>query len=114
MLYTDRHRLGRMLIEVALSNRSRSSDAVYYAVLALASYHRGDTLMRVDRHKRAALKSLYLHLDPDVCEATEHVAANLILCVLEVRRHCHGHISAMLTVYRCNKHPAQTPLGSAT
>ncbi|OAL00555.1 hypothetical protein IQ06DRAFT_221774 [Phaeosphaeriaceae sp. SRC1lsM3a] len=42
--------------------------------------------MRVDRHKRAALKSLYLHLDPDVCEATEHVAANLILCVLEMQQ----------------------------
>jgi hypothetical protein len=75
-----------MIIEVALSNRSQSSNGVYYAVLALASHHRGDSLMQVDRYKRAALKNLYLHLDPDLCEATEHVAANLILCVLEVHQ----------------------------
>ncbi|KAH7400839.1 fungal-specific transcription factor domain-containing protein [Phaeosphaeria sp. MPI-PUGE-AT-0046c] len=86
MLYTDRHRLGRIIIEVALSDRSQSSDAVYHSVLALASYHRGDPPMQVDRYKRAALKNLYLHLDPDVCEATEHVAANLILCVLEMQQ----------------------------
>lgn len=86
MLYTDRSRLGRMIIEVALSNRSQSSNGVYYAVLALASHHRGDSLMQVDRYKRAALRCLYLHQDPDLCEATEHVAANLILCVLEVRK----------------------------
>jgi hypothetical protein len=86
MLGTDRGRLGRLILERALScTRTRSSNAVLHAVLALASYHRGDNTLEVDRYKRIALRDLYHHIDPDMCQATEHVAANLILCVLDVR-----------------------------
>jgi hypothetical protein len=86
MLGTNRARLGSLILESARSsNKTRSSNAVLHAVLALASYHRGDNTFEVDRHKRTALRHLYDHTDPDMCQATEHVAANLILCVLEVR-----------------------------
>jgi hypothetical protein len=86
MLGTDRARLGRLILERALSyNKTLSSNAVLHAVLALASYHRGDNTLEVDKYKRIALRDLYHHIDPDMCQATEHVAANLILCVLDVR-----------------------------
>lgn len=86
MLGTDRARLGRLILERALShNKTRSSNAVLHAVLALASYHRGDNTLEVDKYKRIALRDLYHHIDPDMCQATEHVAANLVLCVLDVR-----------------------------
>jgi hypothetical protein len=84
MVYTDRRRLGRLLVEIGLSKRSRSSSAVYHAMLALASYYRGDNILDVDRFKRAALRDLYTYVDFSLCQAMDHIAANLVLCVLEV------------------------------
>jgi hypothetical protein len=84
MIHTDRQRLVRLLIKRAISNRSQASRALYNAVLALASYHRGDDMLDVDRFKRAALRDLYTHEDMDMCSVVEHVPANLLLCVLEV------------------------------
>jgi hypothetical protein len=85
MVYTDRYRLVRLLIKRALSNRSQASRALYNSILALASYHRGDDMLEVDRFKRAALRDLYTHEDMHMCNVVEHVPANLLLCVLEVR-----------------------------
>jgi hypothetical protein len=42
-------------------------------------------MLEVDRFKRAALRDLYTHEDMDMCNVVEHVPANLLLCVLEVR-----------------------------
>jgi hypothetical protein len=62
-------------------------------MLALASYHRGNGVLEVDRHKRAALRDLYTHAELSMCDGTEHVAANLLLCVLEVSTyHSHKHV----------------------
>jgi hypothetical protein len=84
MIYTDRLRLGRFLVGIALTKRTRSANAVFHAMLALASYYRGDDLLEVDRFKRIALRDLYTHIDLGMCQALHHIAANLILSVLEV------------------------------
>jgi hypothetical protein len=85
VIYIDRHRLVRLLVEKALSNESQASRALYNAILALASYHRGDDMLEVDSFKGAALRDLYTHADISMCDGTKHVAANLLLCVLEVK-----------------------------
>jgi hypothetical protein len=90
-LYTDRVKICEILVQSALSNRGQSSRAIRNAMLALASYHRGNDPMEVERLKGAALRDLYTHSAPDMCHGSEHVAANLLLCVLEVFIHCcHG------------------------
>jgi hypothetical protein len=114
MLGTDRANLGQLLVQAALSNRSQSSKAIYHSILALASYHRGGNRVNVDLLKRAALRNLRTHTDPGMCEGAEHVAANLLLCVLEVRRHLLHIDLIVLTVTRCNKHPIKIPDGSFT
>jgi hypothetical protein len=114
MLYTDRLRLGRILVDIALSKRSRSSNAVYHAMLALASYYRGDDIMEVDQYKRKALRDLYTYVDFSMCQATDHIAANLVLCVLEVKESASREVLNMLTPCRCSKPPVRTPLGLDT
>jgi hypothetical protein len=84
MLYTDRTKLCHLLIRTALSNRSRSSRSVYHAILALASYHRGGDLDYVGESKRNALRGLRTESMPSECDGLEHIAANLLLAVLEV------------------------------
>lgn len=85
MLYTDRTRLCHLILQIALSNRSQPSRAVYHSVLALASYHRGSDLLYVGRLKQSALHDLYTDKDLTMPDGIEHITANLILCVLEVR-----------------------------
>jgi hypothetical protein len=114
MLYTDRHRLVRLLIEKALSNRSQASRALYHSVLALASYHRGDGMLEVDRSKRAAIRDLYTHTDMTIDDGVDHIAANMLLCVLEVLVVPNPTNHNVLTHYRCSKHTKTTPAGSAT
>lgn len=59
-------------------------------MLALAAYHRGDDLVAVKRLKSAALRNLIIDTDPTMCQGIQHVAANLLLCVLGVSsRHNH-------------------------
>lgn len=85
MIRTDRTRLSKLLVQAALSNRSQSSRAVYHATLALASYHRDSNILEVHQMKHAALQDLHLHDHPSMYDAIELIAANLLLCVLEVR-----------------------------
>jgi len=86
MISTDRNRVGSLLVEVALSNRTQSSRAVLQAVLALSAFHRGEHATRVDKFQRSALRGLYTHMAPNLCEGVEHIAANLLLCVLAMQQ----------------------------
>jgi hypothetical protein len=86
-LYTDRNRLAQILSAKALSNRSQASSALYHAILALASYQRRDDMLEVDRFKRTALRDLYTHCDISVDDSVDHIAANMILCLLEVLKY---------------------------
>jgi hypothetical protein len=86
-LYTDRNRLAQILSAKALSNRSQASSALYHAILALASYQRRDDMLEVDRFKRTALRDLYTHCDISVEDSVDHIAANMILCLLEVLKY---------------------------
>jgi hypothetical protein len=84
MMDTDRVRLGKVLVQLALSNRSQSSRAVYYAIIALASQHCNQNSIEVIQLKHAALQGLYSNDTPNIDDGIEHVAANLLLCVFEV------------------------------
>lgn len=84
MLDTDRTRLCGILIQIALSRRSQSARAVYYAILALACYHRENNTLQVSELRSAALRDLSTHDSLGVKDSIEHVVANLLLCVLEV------------------------------
>ena len=79
-----RARLGEHLVDSALSGRSQSSKALYHAILALASHHCDNNLLEAERPKSAALSDLLTHDHRDLQDAIEHIAANLLLCVLEV------------------------------
>jgi hypothetical protein len=112
MIYTDRARLGRTLVRIAVSNRSRSSGAVYHAMAALASYHRGHSEIEVDQLKHAALQSLRPSDDLDMYDVFEHIAANLLLCVVEVcKTLAENYI--LLIQYRRSKQLQGTHVGSA-
>lgn len=84
MLHTDRARLCQLLLRVAISYETKASRAVYHAILALSSYHQGGDLLYVDQLKRTALRELWTDTVPTECEGLCHIAANLLLCVLEV------------------------------
>jgi hypothetical protein len=83
-LSIDRKKLSYLIIRSALYGSSQSSKAVYQAMLAIAAYHRGDDLAIVKRLKSAALRGLIIDTDPTMCQGIQHVAANLLLCVLGV------------------------------
>ncbi|KAH3917496.1 hypothetical protein HBI56_108600 [Parastagonospora nodorum] len=95
-LSIDRKKLSYLIIRSALYGSSQSSKAVYQAMLALAAYHRGDDLATVKRLKSAALRGLIIDTDPTMCQGIQHVAANLLLCVLGLQQiynlyeHCHS------------------------
>jgi hypothetical protein len=89
-LSIDRVKLGSLLVRSALYGSTPSSRAVYQSILALAAYHRGDNLAKVQRLKRAALQDLRFDADPTMCQGIQHVATNLLLCVLGVCSH-HSH-----------------------
>jgi hypothetical protein len=69
---------------------------------ALASYHRGHPEVEVDRLKQAAFQNLHLSDSPDMPDIVEHIAANLLLCVVEV---CSTHTEdcALLIQCRCSR-----------
>lgn len=98
----ERAGLGNYLIKIALSGRNRASRAVYYAILALASYHRGNNMVEADQLKSIALNDLLAQIQPDIQDGIAHIAANLLLCVVEVRP-VRKWEYAVLTKHRCNK-----------
>jgi hypothetical protein len=112
MIYTDRARLGKTLVRIALSNRSRSSGAVYHAMTALASHHRGHSEIEVNQLKHAALQNLHPGDNLDMYDVVEHIAANLLLCIVEV---CETHAGnpVLLIQYRCSRQLQETHVGSA-
>jgi hypothetical protein len=87
MLGSDRPRISRILVQMALSNRSLSSKAVLRSLLALVSHYRGDDLAYAIRTKHVAIETLIYSSKPDmdVLTATEHIAAGIILCIVVVR-----------------------------
>lgn len=79
------------LIRLALSNVAPSSTAILKSALALASFHRGDVPSETGRLKVHALQMLADSTRGGVIGATEsmcHVAAGMILCILEVTMPC--------------------------
>lgn len=98
----DRACLGDYLVEIAISGRNQSSRAVYHAILALASYHRGNNMVEADRLKSLALNDLLAQEQPDVQDGIAHISANLLLCVVEVRIMRQWEYT-VLTQHRCNK-----------
>lgn len=108
MMSIDRTRLSSFLIQSALCGSAESSRAVYHSLLALAAYHRGNDLTEVHRLKHAALQNLIKDNDPTVLQGTQHVAANLLLCVLGVSSFLVYASRTLLIVSSYSKHPAAT------
>lgn len=55
-------------------------------MLALASYFRGESRLQVEQYKQIAIEEMYTHIDMTACEAGGHVAANVLLCILEIQQ----------------------------
>jgi hypothetical protein len=87
MLGPDRQRIRDILFRMALSETTLSANAVLLSLLALSSYHRGGVLEYASHMKDAALRALIAAADPEMDSnaAIRHVAAGLILCLVEVR-----------------------------
>jgi hypothetical protein len=82
--HSTRARLGEYLVDVALARRSQSSKALYKAILALALHHRDNNSSGAERLKSSALNHLLTNDHSSPKDGIEHIAANLLLCVLEV------------------------------
>ncbi|KAF2828599.1 hypothetical protein CC86DRAFT_288709 [Ophiobolus disseminans] len=117
MIYTDRLRLCKLILQVALSDQGKASRAVYHAILAISSYHQGGDLLYVDQLKRTALNELRTDVVSSEREGVQHIAANLLLCVLEMQQTSGnnsgwvGYISGVKQVIDAVKE-AEPPVGS--
>lgn len=109
----DRARLGEYLIELALSKTNHSSRAVYNAILALASYHRGSNVTETEGFKSSSLNDLLAQDRSDLEDNIRHIAANLLLCVVEVREVVYHRKRRRLTERRCNRPCQEIPAGLA-
>ena len=81
--------IGRLLLRMALSGRSKASKALLLSVVALASRHRGHDAVHAARAKNAAIDALISatssEMDHDA--SIEHIATGLTLCLVEVSTH---------------------------
>lgn len=68
-----------------LLRMAQSSKAVLWSLLALSIYHRGGDLVYADKLKESALQALIGTVGPtmDLYAAVLHIAAGLILCIVE-------------------------------
>lgn len=83
----DAPRVRELLIQIALSDLSRSSIAVLKSALALASFHRTNSPQTTAQYKIAALRKLAELTQGriSVTDSACHIAAGMILSTLEVR-----------------------------
>jgi hypothetical protein len=81
-------------------------------MIALASHHRGHSEIEVNQLKHAALQNLHPGDNLDMYDVVEHIAANLLLCIVEV---CETHAGnpVLLIQYRCSRQLQETHVGSA-
>jgi hypothetical protein len=86
MVGSDRKRICRLLMQMALSDRSQSSKAVLFSLLALVSHYRGDDPAYASRTKHDAIETLIATSKPDMdlLTAVEHIAAGVLLCIVVV------------------------------
>ena len=86
MLDSDRSRIRRLLMQMALSDNAPASKAVLHSMLALASLHRNDNKEHTAQLKLSALQALMTSTDKGMSAkiAIQHVAAGMLLCTFEV------------------------------
>lgn len=86
MLDSDRTRIRRLLMQMALSDDTPPSKAVLQSILALASLHRSGQQEHAAQLKLSALHALMAsperHLSPKA--GIQHIAAGILLCSFEV------------------------------
>jgi hypothetical protein len=69
-------------------------------------------MLEVNRFKRIAMRDLHTHTNMTIDDGVDRIAANLLLCVLEVYSSMpHSQHRALLTNFRCSKHTKTTPAG---
>ncbi|KAF5624143.1 protoporphyrinogen oxidase [Fusarium sp. NRRL 25303] len=84
----DAPRVRELLIQIALSDFSPSSTAVLKSALALASFHRANSLQTIAQYKVAALRKLAESTQGriSVTDSACHIAAGMILSTLEIQQ----------------------------
>lgn len=87
MLDSDRARICRLLMQMALSDDSPASKAVLQSILALASLHRDGDQAGAARLKLSALSALLASTENGISAKSgiQHIAAGMLLCAYEVR-----------------------------
>ncbi|KAL5342848.1 fungal-specific transcription factor domain-containing protein [Aspergillus crustosus] len=85
-LSQDPTELGTMLMRLAYTSNTPSALAVRHAILCLASVHRYGLQSQAMSHKIASIRSLKLASTNEIggTEATQHVAAGMLLCTIEI------------------------------
>ena len=106
-------RIRRILVNMALSKRTQASRAVLHSILALASYHRGNNHAFAAQMKCSALQALLDAIGPeiDASAAIEHIAAGIILCIVEVSILNSFKPNLIPGLFRCNKHRIRSAHG---
>ncbi|KAI1128463.1 fungal-specific transcription factor domain-containing protein [Nemania abortiva] len=75
------------LVRMALTDHTITSRAVLHSILALSSAHRDGLQLQATQHKTAAVGALGASVKNGIhttTEAAQHVAANMLLCSLEI------------------------------
>ncbi|KAI0102374.1 fungal-specific transcription factor domain-containing protein [Nemania sp. FL0031] len=75
------------LVRMALTNQTITSRAVLHAILAFSSLQRDGLQLQATKHKTAAVSALGASVKNGIhttTEATQHLAANMLLCSLEI------------------------------
>ncbi|KFY12546.1 hypothetical protein V492_03819 [Pseudogymnoascus sp. VKM F-4246] len=94
MLDTDRSRIRRLLLQMAVSDDSPSSKAVLLSILALSSLHRDGQQEHAAQLKQSAIQALLAspekHLSPEA--GIKHIAAGILLASFEMLRKDSGWV----------------------
>lgn len=86
MLDSDRPRIRKLLMQMAMSDDTDSSKAVLQSMLALATLHRDGQQSHAERLKLSAIRALLVSMneDMDARAGIQHIAAGMLLCSFEV------------------------------
>jgi hypothetical protein len=84
---SDRMPVCRLVLQIALSDRTPPAKAVLRSILALSSLYRNGNQTHAAQLKLSALQSLMASTETGIgsTESVQHVVAAMLLCSFEVR-----------------------------
>lgn len=113
MFESNRTKVRRLLMQMALSDDSPSSKAVMHSMLALASLYRDGNQSHAAELKSSAIYALMLSSGKDISagSALQHVAAAMLLCAYEARSVITCPSLTLLNFHSCETSPKEALFG---